>query len=93
MTHGNGSGERRVLERSERRENVDQVFEDYLSSVADELRLPLRSLIKLTRLLGEHEGHLNAGTREYVDYIRASAEHMSVMLNKLRRLPAPGRGL
>jgi signal transduction histidine kinase len=87
MTHGDGSAERRVEERRKRLENAEQVFDDYLSSVAIEMRLPLRSILRLARLLGEHEGVMDAGTREYAEYIRASAEHMSVMLNDLRRPP------
>lgn len=91
MTDGDGSVERRVQERRKRRENAEQVFDEYISSVAKELRLPLRSILRLARLLGEHEGVVNAETREYVQYIRASAEHMAVMLDDLARPPGAGR--
>lgn len=91
MTHCAEPAERRVQERRKRRENAEQVFDEYISAVANELRLPLRSILRLARLLGEHEGAVNAETREYVDYIRASAEHMFVMLNDLRRPPGAGR--
>lgn len=93
MTHFDEPVERRVQERRKRLENAEQVFDDYISSVANELRLPLRSILRLARLLGEHEGAVDAGTREYVDYIRASAEHMSVMLNDLRRPAGAGQRL
>jgi signal transduction histidine kinase len=91
MTSGDGAGERRVQERRKRLENAEQVFDDYVATVANELRLPLRAILRLARLLGEHEGAMDAGTREYADYIRASAEHMSVMLNDLKCPPGAGR--
>lgn len=85
LTHLDEPVDRRVQERRKRQENAEQVFNDYISTVAGELRLPLMSILRLVRLLGEHEGVVDAGTREYVDYIRASAEHMSVMLDDLMR--------
>lgn len=91
MTHTDEPVERRLQERRKSLENAEQVFDDYISSVANELHLPLRSILRLARLLGEHEGAVDAETREYVDYIRASAEHMFVMLNNLRRPPGAGQ--
>ncbi len=72
-----------------RLESMDRVFEDYISTVTGELRAPLRSLLTLARQIGEYDGVMDAGAREYADYIRASAEHMSVMLNDLKRPAAP----
>jgi len=87
MTHFDEPVERRVQVCRKRLANAERVFEEYISDVAIEMRLPLRSILGLARLLGEHEGEMDARTREYADYIRASAEHMSVMLIKLRRPP------
>ena len=68
---------------------ADQAFADCLSGVAGELRGPLRSVLKLARLLAGHDGALDAGTREYADYIRANTEHMAVMFDNLKRQAAP----
>lgn len=91
MTQPGAPGERRVQERRQQLKNAERVFDDYIASVARELRLPLRSILRLARMLGEHEGAVDAETRQYVDYIRASAEHMSVMLGNLRRPHGGGR--
>ena len=74
-----------------RLEAASQGCDEYLSTVASELRAPLRSVLNLARLLGEYDGVMDAVTREYADYIRASAEHMSFMLNNLRRPSGAGQ--
>lgn len=66
-------------------ESADRMLEESIAAAACELRGPLRSILKLARLLREYDGAMDAETMEYADYIRANAEHMSVMLAGLRR--------
>ena len=68
-----------------RLEAADRVLDDAVFSVAGELRGSLRSILKLSRLIREFDGEVDTDTREYADYIRATAEHMAFMLNGLRR--------
>lgn len=89
MSHSDATIERRDQERRLRLEVMDRVFDDYLSMVACEMRAPLRSILTLVRHIGEYDGEMDTNAREYADYIRASAEHMSVMLNDLKRPSAP----
>ena len=70
-------------------EQVDQAFDDYIAAAPGQFRSPLRSIVKLVQLLGEFDGEMDAGTREYADHIRASVEHLTVMLKDLKRPGAP----
>lgn len=66
-------------------EAADRALDAAVALVARELRAPLRSILKLGRQIREYDGEMDAGAREYAEHIRASAEHMSVMLASLRR--------
>jgi len=85
MTYRDGAVERPVQDCSMCRETAERFSDDSIASVACELRGPLRSVLKLAQLLKEYDGAIDADTREYADYIRANAEHMSVMLAGLMR--------
>ena len=74
-----------------RLELADRILDEALVTVPIELRAPLRSVLSLGRLIREFDGAMNADAREYVDYIRASVEHMSVTLSRMR--PPPDAGL
>lgn len=87
--HRDGVVERPVQDCSLCRESADRMLEESIAAAACELRGPLRSILKLARLLREYDGAMDAEAREYADYIRANAEHMSAMFAGLRR---PGGG-
>jgi len=82
--------ERRVRERRLSVEHVDRAFDEYIAAASTQFRGPLRSILKLARLLGEYDGAPDACSREYAEHIRANAEHMTAMFKDLRR-PAASR--
>jgi len=89
MTHRTQPVERRLGDRRKNGDAVDRAFDDYIAASARELRGPLRSVLRLARVLREYDGAMDGSAREYADYIRASAEHMTMMLNDLRHPAAP----
>jgi signal transduction histidine kinase len=91
MVHDKAAIEGQNLQFRMRLELADRILDDALVTVPIELRASLRSILSLGRLIREFDGAMNADTREYVDYIRASVEHMSATLSRLRPLPDTGR--
>ena len=69
----------------------EEPFDNSISAVPIELRAALSSILVLARRIRDYDGAMDAETREYATYIRANAEHMSAMLNGLRRAPDSGQ--
>jgi PAS domain S-box-containing protein len=89
----NESLEARVGERTAELAAANRELESFASSVAHDLRAPLRGIDGFGKLLDEHAGStLDATSRGYMQRIRASAQRMGQLIDDLLRFSRVGRG-
>ncbi len=65
MMHPTAPDKRRKQMRRSRFDNADRVLDDFIASVARRLRVPLRSILRSSRLTREYAGVLDDATGEY----------------------------
>jgi light-regulated signal transduction histidine kinase (bacteriophytochrome) len=83
----NAGLEQRVAERTAQLRMANQELESFAYSVSHDLRSPLRSLDGYSQVLVEdYEGKLDDSGRHYLQRIRASAHHMSDLIDALLKL-------
>ena len=79
--------ERRVAERTEQLEAVNQELEAFSYSVSHDLRTPLRSIDGFSQALIEDYGErLDAVGHDYLGRVRRAAQRMGVLIDDLLRL-------
>ncbi|MBN1991528.1 MAG: GAF domain-containing protein [Anaerolineae bacterium] len=77
-------GEVRVVHDVTRERELEQLKEDFMSTISHELRTPLFSIQGFVQILLENEGDLDATTRqEFLTIIQTQAVQLSEMVNNL----------
>ena len=92
IRHLNQDLERRVAERTAELAAANRELESFASSVAHDLRAPLRGVDGFGKLLDDRIGaNLDAESRGYLQRIRGSAQRMGRLIDELLKFSRIGR--